>query len=195
MSDCALAVAAWNGDLEIVRQLVATGAYLEARNSDGITPLMFAAQEAHPSVVAFLMESGAQVNARNNQRETALLFAGRGENSHVIEDLLKSLDDTAYQADVATIEKLEAVSEGLCDVVRLLLAAGADANAADVYGHSPLINFASYGHLGVVKLLLEAEVDVRAETVDGETALTGARAMGNGGVVELIARRLGADGS
>jgi ankyrin repeat protein len=170
--DCALAQAAWHGHLEIARLLVAAGANLEAKDSNGVTPLMYAAQEAHTFVVAFLLESGAKVDARNNQLETALLFARRSENSLITAETLKSFNDPAYRADATTVAKLAALDEALPEVVRLLLAAGADVNVTDVYGYTPLINFTMNGHVEIVRLLLEAGADVQAETVDGDTALT-----------------------
>ncbi|KXZ42561.1 hypothetical protein GPECTOR_135g625 [Gonium pectorale] len=61
-----------------------------------------------------------------------------------------------------------AASNGHLEVVKELLAAGADVKAADKDGESPLHVAASEGHPGVVKVLLAAGADVKA---DGETPL------------------------
>ena len=57
------------------------------------------------------------------------------------------------------------------EVVRLLLEAGADHNAAEANETTALMAAAFNGHLKVVRLLLEAGADQNAATQDGTTVV------------------------
>ena len=61
--------AASEGNLEIVRRLIATGADVNAFDEDSfLTPLHYAAKAEHQEVAKFLLESGANVNAHYEPR-------------------------------------------------------------------------------------------------------------------------------
>ena len=82
---------------------------------------------------------------------------------------------------------LLAADEGHLEVVRLLLEAGADKEAATIDGATTaLIVAAGSGHLEVVRLLLEAGADKDAATTDGATALLYATHNGHLEVVRLL---------
>ncbi|CAK9100631.1 unnamed protein product [Durusdinium trenchii] len=87
-----------------------------------------------------------------------------------------------------------AASCGHLEVVRLLLEAGADKDAADTDGSTALQFAAGKGHchLKVVRLLLEAGADKDAADTDGSTALHFAARNGHLKVVQLL-REAGAD--
>jgi ankyrin repeat protein len=74
------------------------------------------------------------------------------------------------------------------DVVRLLLAAGADPNARELsMGGTPLHVAAHSGHLDVARLLVEADADLAACTSrDGATPLQLAVSRGHHHVVEYL---------
>ena len=78
------------------------------------------------------------------------------------------------------------------EVVRLLLAADADANTAYKSGLTPLMLAAFRGCVDVVRLLLDAGANINATTTDGGTALMLAAQAGNTGAVRLLIER-GAD--
>jgi ankyrin repeat protein len=72
------------------------------------------------------------------------------------------------------------------DRVSLLLKVGADVNAADTDGMTPLSLSCAGGHVDVVRLLLLGSVDVTAEGRDGRTALHHASIGGHLDVVRLL---------
>ena len=63
--ETALYHAAWAGDLEQCRDLVARGADLEIRDNNGWTAVMRAASEGHLETVKCLAEAGADINRRS----------------------------------------------------------------------------------------------------------------------------------
>jgi uncharacterized protein len=78
------------------------------------------------------------------------------------------------------------------EAVRLLLGAGANAQAANRYGVTPLALAAVNGNPAVVGALIKAGADVNAALPEGETALMTAARTGNPEALELLLER-GAD--
>ena len=84
-----LHIAASGNDLQKVVLLLEKGAEVNARNTDGKTPLMFAARgSSTPEIVALLIEKGAEVNARNTNSWTPLMFAAENSSTPEIVQLL-----------------------------------------------------------------------------------------------------------
>ena len=79
-----------------------------------------------------------------------------------------------------------AARNGHLDIVRLLLEAGADKDAARQNGSTALHTAAWNGHLDVVRFLLEAGADKDAAAQSGGTALHTAAQSGNLDIVRLL---------
>jgi tetratricopeptide (TPR) repeat protein len=81
-------VAAWAGHTHTVQALLDAGAKVNARDENGLTPLMSAAGEGHTATVQALLDGAAEVDARGKDGGTALMLAA--ENGHTaIVELLK----------------------------------------------------------------------------------------------------------
>jgi uncharacterized protein len=85
-----LVYAAYYGDLSEVKRLLAAGAEVNAKDKNGITPLMAASLAGHREVVEFLLAKGAEVNAQDKSGKTALMFATRMNHPEVRELLIKT---------------------------------------------------------------------------------------------------------
>jgi uncharacterized protein len=81
---------------------------------------------------------------------------------------------------------LWAASKGTKGVVEVLLAKGADPNAANAYQRTPLVSAAEAGHTRVCEILLKHGADADAATSVGSTALMCAALNGHGPVVQLL---------
>src|ERR1700754_172293 len=65
-----------------------------------------------------------------------------------------------------------ATVEGNTDMVRSLLSSpGADVNATDERGNTPLLEAARYGHDDICRVLIGAGANLKAKDRDGKTAL------------------------
>jgi len=115
---------------------------LEVRDQIGRTPLLWAATNSNVELATFLLDNHANVAATNNRGRTALHLAAESNDKEHREDM-----------------------------VRLLLAHGADPGAASDGGWTPLHNAAQSGHLAVAALLLAANANVNAELSNGMTPL------------------------
>ncbi len=79
-----------------------------------------------------------------------------------------------------------ALSEGHIEIVKTLLAAGAEVNFKGLGGSTPLVHAASKGHIEIVKTLLAAKADVNAENDSGDTALRYASINGYTEIVKIL---------
>jgi Zn-dependent protease with chaperone function len=63
------------GDTEAVKKLIDDGADVNAKDEDGKTPLMLAAEMGHRDIVKILLTEGAEVNAKDKDGFTALTLS------------------------------------------------------------------------------------------------------------------------
>jgi ankyrin repeat protein len=111
----------------------------------------------------------------------------------IIGDIQKIKDLLSNGAEVDIRDKngmtplLLAARKGNREIVKLLLAHGADVNAQDYYlAWTPLILASALGHKEVVKLLLEYGADVDIKDQNGMTALKYAIKNGYKEIVALL---------
>ncbi len=74
-TDHAVLDAAEKGNIEAVKQAIADGADVDAKDSDGWTPLHNAALKGHKEIVELLIAKGVDVNAKGRSGWTPLHFA------------------------------------------------------------------------------------------------------------------------
>jgi ankyrin repeat protein len=75
-------------------------------------------------------------------------------------------------ANVQTNELFRATREGNTDMVKALVSSpGADVNAKDERGSTPLLEAARYGHEDICRVLIAAGANLKARDGDGKTAL------------------------
>ena len=79
-----------------------------------------------------------------------------------------------------------ASQRGYLDIVKALIAAGADVNAASKDGNTALTVASSNGHLEVVKALIAKRADVNAADKDGNTALILASHAGHHDIMKAL---------
>jgi len=86
-------------------------------------------------------------------------------------------------------ELFKAVKEGNAAKVKKLLRRGANVNARNKLGNTPLHSAASSGHADIVELLIERGVDVNVKGRNNKTPLHSAAFCGHVDVVKLLLRK------
>src|SRR5262245_46779442 len=212
-------------DLDKTRVLLNHGADVNARSDDFRTPLMVAAtRQGNIAVVKLLIEGGANVNPNPRPADSGspLVQAGTAGDAEVMQLLIEhgaNVKDAAEPLLVSAITNRcakcfdlviaknpdkEAATAALMEVapladvnsVRVLLDHGADVNAFDPTGRTPLMYAAvsDLVPLDVVKLIVERGADINAinrhkNSGDaGLTVLDIAKFQGNTSIVEFLTK-------
>ncbi len=180
------------GTVEQVREALAAGADVNAKDNDGRTPLMYAAiKNPSPEVIAALVKAGADVNAKNNFGLTVLMCAaGTNPSREVIAALAKGgADVNAKDKRGLTVLMYAAGFNPSSEVIAALVKAGADVNAKNIIdGVTPLMAAAFKNpNPEVIAALVKAGADVNAKDAIGKSVLDLGRENKNTDVVtELI---------
>ncbi|XP_054425891.1 kinase D-interacting substrate of 220 kDa isoform X2 [Pteronotus mesoamericanus] len=166
-----LMVAAEQGSLEIVKELIKNGANCNLEDLDNWTALISASKEGHVHVVEELLRCGANLEHRDMGGWTALMWACYKGRTGVAELLLSQGANPSVTGLYSVYPIIWAAGRGHADIVRLLLQNGAKVNCSDKYGTTPLVWAARKGHLECVKHLLASGADVDQEGANSMTAL------------------------
>ena len=162
----ALHWAAYHDDLELVEQLVGTGAAVLVANRYGVTPLSLACTNGNVAMVERLLAAGADPNTSLPGGETVLMTAARTGRVGAVEALLAQGADVHATEDASAQTALMwATAEGHVEVVETLIKAGADFLTPLGSGFTPLLFAVREGQTGVAQALLAAGANVN-ETVE-----------------------------
>ena len=182
--------AAQEGDIAAVKQQLAAGADVAARDADtNSTALDEAAGDGNAETVKLLLRAGADPNAANREGRTALMRVygeGAAEVVRLLTDAGANPNARDEDGDTALIA---AASWGEAEIVRALIEAGADVNAANDEGDTPLMRAAAQGRLDNVTALLDTGADMNKKDKEGATALKRAVEGEHAEVVALLKAR------
>lgn len=133
--DNELLTAAWEGDAQRVKELVALGADLESLDKLGNTPLHLAIENLNVEVVRVLIEAGADVNKKTADGSWTPLAHACDAVSDAASQLNKTPDN---------------------ELLRLLVAHGADVDSPTWQGLTPLELLGSYLNKEAEAILMAA---------------------------------------
>ncbi|KAL3664593.1 hypothetical protein V7S43_010343 [Phytophthora oleae] len=187
-----LALAVWDGYLDVARYLVELGADKDKQDQCGKTPLALAAWSNRLDMVQYLVEQGADKEKQNAVGYTPLACAVIKGHLEVVRYLVEQRADTEKQDQYGRTPLALAAWDGYLDVVRYLVEQGADKDKQNKNGSTPLIWAAMNGHREVVKYLVDYGADKEKQDINGDTPLTCAAIKGHVEVVDYLVKQ-GAD--
>lgn len=181
-----LHLAAAHDDALVISALLEAGAEVDARTNEGLTPLHLALQRGRRAAAATLLEAGADLDARDAQgnpvdptncehwgSEAFFVFAtaeivegclAAGADPNTLPEWADSPDPGPFVTSFPPPPPLHAAAAQARDaaVITAMVQAGAEVNARDGSGNTPLHEAAWNGAVGVVRALLEAGAQVNA---------------------------------
>jgi len=180
------------GDLETVEKLLESGTDVNQKNRQGYTPLMAAGtkeiaefliskgasvnestifgtalHEAVNSrryeVAKVLLENGASVDAKTNVGKTPLDMAIKWKQKKIANLLRKHASKTGEELKAAKEPIHAAARQGNIEAVKQHLAAGADVNAIDHEGNTPLHHAVYNDQTEIIRLLIDKGAEVNGK--------------------------------
>ncbi len=203
--------AAQAGALEAAKALIECKALVEARDGYGATPLMNA--RANEAMLKLLLEAGADPRVTPFSGRSMLEDRDLRKVKPLLESYAQKLEANPLPPGTLHEAAAEADAEGVAALIeagaivnqpdhygrtplhfamspavaQLLLLQGADVNARDASGATPLILHARFdSHVEVVKTLIEHGADLNVKTKDGSHALGNATMTGSIETMRLL---------
>lgn len=183
----ALIYAARRGNLDLVELLLEKNPKsVNIGDHSDVSPLHAAVMGGNKDVIVTLLEYGAIINAKDKEEEQPIHYAAAENNEAVVSILVNEMAKGADDEIAKKSAKRDLVNSvtgeldtplhiaaqgGYIDVVKSLLAFGAEVNARTDTNQTPLHLACIAGHLDVVKLLVMYKAKVNAKDADQETAL------------------------
>lgn len=179
-------------DTALASRLVRAGADVDARNHKGQTPLHMARARDRLAAVRRLLELGADPEARDSAGRVADPVCYWGPGGVISADAwgflarspaesLRGCLESGVSVDARDEEgatflaRMMSASRGCCtdfdNVLSVFVAAGADVNAPDTAGRTPLHRASANDLPRVMSALLDAGADVNARDSQGSTPL------------------------
>lgn len=187
-----LHLAAWRGDLPAIRQAVAAGGGLEARDGQGRTALHVAAHARQREAMRELAKAGADPRALDGRAYDAITIAAVADDIETMRTALAiGGDPRAITSPYQGTALIAAAHLGHDGVVRELIVAGAPLDHVNNLGWTALIEAVILGnggprHVETVKALVAGGARRDLADREGATPLDHARRRGYAAMVALL---------
>ncbi|XP_063600577.1 ankyrin repeat domain-containing protein 17-like [Penaeus indicus] len=176
-----LLTSAASGVVSSVQLMLRAGAFVNLRDENGWTPLIWAARNNHSEVVKVLLEAGADPNIENwNFGDDALGWAAYNGHPTIVQDLLNAGADIGHVDADGDTALLLAIRGNHLEVTKILLDSGAFINAQNKDGWNAVIQAAYINNIDLLRLAIQAGGSLNTKTAKyGDTALMWATSLGH----------------
>ncbi|HEX8989609.1 MAG TPA: ankyrin repeat domain-containing protein [Rhodocyclaceae bacterium] len=148
--DTLAAIAARNGNDELLDFLIRNRANVSKRNKYGDSPIMLATMQGHPATVRRLLEAGADIHGSGWNALHYAAYSGRLDIARLLIEHKADLDAPAPNGQTPL---MLAAGAGFIDIVKLLVDSDADMDAEDPAGNTAISLAEKNGHADVVDYL------------------------------------------
>ncbi|XP_064411357.1 KN motif and ankyrin repeat domain-containing protein 1a isoform X3 [Latimeria chalumnae] len=162
-------------------------------DGNGNTALHYSVSHSNFEIVKLLLDADVcNVDQQNKAGYTPIMLAALAaveaeKDMRIVEELFSHGDVNAKASQAGQTALMLAVSHGRMDMVKALLACGADVNIQDDEGSTALMCASEHGHVEIVKLLLaQLGCDATLTDNDGSTALSIALEAGHKDIAVLL---------
>ncbi len=133
-----LLLASKDGSEKEVSALLRLGADVDARDDNGLTPLIFASFWGNESIARLLIDQGADLEAKSNYGGTALVKASEAGQIGIVSLLLTKGANIEAQDEQGNTPLLGALRTNETETAKLLLKSGARVRVRNVCGKTPI---------------------------------------------------------
>ncbi|SHJ23805.1 Ankyrin repeat [Tangfeifania diversioriginum] len=151
-----LSEAILDNDTLTADSLIAAGTDVNISIADGVTPLMYAAQEGNIYFIKKLVRAGANVNQIPDNEISALQSAIISDKPDAVEFLLENGATLNTKDYLGNTPVINAALNNNLNMARLLIRRGAQVNGSNTDGNTALHFAAAFGNDSMVVLLLNA---------------------------------------
>jgi len=184
--------AAWHGEAQKLKSLIASGANLDARDARGRTPLHVATFARQRDAIRLLAKAGANLDLLEDDRYDAVTIAAVADDAATLSVLLSlgaKAGQTTSRYDGTAL--IAAAHLGHDEVVRRLIAAGAPLDHVNNLHWTAVIESIVLGdggprHQRTLSALVDAGADIRLTDRQGNTPLQLAKARGYTAMARLL---------
>lgn len=163
---------------------------LDAKDDEGITALMKAAERGSQEACRLLIGEGASVDARDDETWNALMWAALSGQQEIVTMLVKEYDQLSdYTTEKGETPLMKAAANGYWSVCEFFIQEGAKVNGHDQDHQTALMWAASQGHDDVVQGLIENEAKVDLQSKIGRTALSYAAQFGRFEAAKILVEK------
>jgi len=157
----ALLAATWADRIDAARLLIEGGADVNAKDELQDSPFLVAGAEGRLAILRLTLAAGADLRSTNRYGGTALIPAAHHGHVETVRELLKTKIDIDHVNRLGWTALLEAIILGdggaaHGEIVRLLVAHGAQLQLADAQGVTPLAHAQARGQKTIVEILRRA---------------------------------------
>ena len=151
-----LMIAAWEGNIPMMRMFVEAGADIEKTNRYGENALMHAAWKGRVGAVRWLLDRGAKID-REGSQWSALHYAVFAGHQEVTRLLIERGANVSARSPNGSTVLMMAAREGHEALAKLLLDSGADAAATNEAGEDAVAWAMRQRNFGIARLVSSAE--------------------------------------
>jgi hypothetical protein len=187
-----LHAAAAQGDVALIKQLVAAGANVNATDAYRRTPMHVAAYQSHDEAVLALAEAGGDPNLLEADRYDIITIAAVADDAQMVRTAVKAGGSAANITSVYDGTALIAAAhEGSWESIDVLIKAGAPLDHVNNLGWTAMIEAVVLGdggerHQKSLKLLIDAGADKSITDRSGRTPLDLAKERGYEAMVNML---------
>ncbi len=167
-----LLIAASKGDTVLVKKWIEKGADVNYQSLyEGVSPLMYAAQNGHLETVKILLHAGASCDLMPYSKVDALLAACVAGHVYIADTLIQNGANVNTHNDFLQTPLMFAAVNNDSVMADMLIFYGAKINTKDYQGNTALHYCALYGSIPVSLELIEENADINSVDNHGFTPL------------------------
>ncbi|HGN1706022.1 TPA: ankyrin repeat domain-containing protein [Providencia rettgeri] len=153
-----LMAATLSNQVDVARYLIEQGANVNAKDSIQDSPYLYSGARGLQEILVLTLKNGADLKSTNRYGGTALIPAAERGHVKTVSTLIDAGVDVNHVNRLGWTALIEAIilgdgSDKYAQIVKLLIAGGADVNLADGKGMSPLALAKSKGYHNLIEIL------------------------------------------